>query len=67
MTTAKIKLLPKSDFAKCAGESPSGDMKCAYRDQCARFVRPADKKRQVWSDFWKAGDDCPQYIGVSVA
>lgn len=58
-----MKLHPMNDVSKCAGESPTGTMKCAYRDACARFVRPGGD-RQVWSDFWRGTDDCPHYESI---
>ena len=49
-----------NDKAKCAGQAEDGTRVCAYREQCARYVRPAGD-RQVWANFWLAGDDCVQY------
>lgn len=51
-----------NDKAKCAGESPTGDRKCAYRESCGRFMRPSGT-HQSWNDFWKAADldDCIHY------
>lgn len=53
-----------NDKAKCAGQAPDGTMLCAYRERCSRFVRPVGD-RQRWADFWKSGDDCPQYESVN--
>lgn len=52
-----------ADTSKCKGESPDGTNKCGYRDGCLRFVSKANE-RQVWADFWKSGDDCPQYLSL---
>lgn len=51
---------PNNDKAKCKGQAPDGTQVCAYREQCARYVRPAGDN-QAWADFWMAGEDCPQY------
>lgn len=51
------------DLAKCAGQAPDKTMVCAYREQCKRFVMPASE-HQAWSEFWRGGDDCPNYISV---
>lgn len=55
-----------NDKAKCRGESPEGKMICGYREQCARYVRPAGD-RQVWAEFWRANEDCPQYESLGGA
>ena len=52
-----------NDHAKCKGESPDGNHVCAYREVCARYVRP-DGDRQVYADFWKAEEECPHYESV---
>ena len=51
------------DFSKCAGQAPDGTMICGYRQQCKRFVMPASE-HQLWTDFWKGGDDCASYISL---
>lgn len=52
-----------ADTSKCAGQAPDGTLKCAYREQCLRYVAPAND-RQVYSEFLRAGDDCPSYLSV---
>ena len=45
-------MTPRQDVAKCSG------IKCAYRESCGRFVRPA-AARQTWGAFYALqGDDC---------
>jgi hypothetical protein len=51
------------DLAKCAGQAPDGSMVCAYREQCKRYVMPASN-HQAWSEFWRGGDNCPNYIVI---
>ena len=54
---------PNNDIAKCKGQADDGTMVCGYREQCARYVRPAGD-RQVWADLWKADTDCPHYLSI---
>lgn len=49
-----------NDKAKCAGQAGDGTKICGYRERCARYKRPVGD-RQVWSGFWKAELNCPQY------
>ena len=58
-----MKLQPNNDFSKCAGENLERKNICGYREQCLRFVRPSGD-RQVFSDFWLTGDDCPHYLSI---
>ena len=57
---------PRADFAKCAGQSEIATNICAYRTGCDRYLRPTAEK-QYWMDFWKAEDDCPQYVSITIA
>lgn len=57
---------PRSNFVKCAGQAEDGTMLCGYRTGCARYVRES-ATFQDWADFWKAGDDCPQYVTAPTA
>jgi hypothetical protein len=52
-----------ADTAKCKGEAPNGEQKCAYRESCLRFMAP-ENERQVWGEFWRGGDDCPHYLSI---
>jgi hypothetical protein len=52
-----------ADTSKCAGQAADGTNVCGYRETCLRFKAPANE-RQVWADFHKAGDDCPQYLSI---
>ena len=52
-----------ADTSKCAWQAPDGTLKCAYREKCLRYVAPSNE-RQVYSEFWRAGDDCAQYISL---
>lgn len=52
-----------ADTAKCTGQAADGTNVCAYREACLRFKAPANE-RQRWADFWKAGDDCVQYLSI---
>lgn len=52
-----------ADTEMCKGEAPDGTMKCAYREGCLRYMaQPND--RQVWAEFYRGGDDCPQYLSM---
>lgn len=51
------------DTAKCAGQAPDGTQVCAYREACLRYKAPAND-RQVWAEFWKADDDCIEYLSL---
>ena len=53
----------RNQSEKCAGQESDGTRQCAYRNACARYVRPSGDS-QRWADYWKAGDDCPQYISL---
>lgn len=50
-----------SESTKCKGEAPDGKMICGYRQWCNRYI-PKDSKEPDVQDFWKAGDDCPQFV-----
>jgi hypothetical protein len=50
----------QNDIIKCAGQDEKGNMICAYRTSCDRYMREPSKF-QDWANYWKAGDDCPQY------
>lgn len=50
----------KPDIAKCNGT------KCAFKEACGRFLRPAGDN-QVWNDFdVKATDDCGHFEPVQM-
>jgi hypothetical protein len=48
---------------KCKGQADNGTQVCGYREGCLRY-KSEPKERQVYTDFWKGGDDCPQYISI---
>lgn len=56
-------LQPQNQESKCAGQDNTGNSVCADRNRCGRYLRP-DGERQVYSDFWKAGDSCQHYESV---
>lgn len=53
-----------ADTSKCTGESKDKDYICDGRDYCLRYVAPANPY-QVWTDFWKAGNDCANGISLT--
>jgi hypothetical protein len=57
-------MTPNNNKEKCKGEAQDGKQVCGYREQCARYVRPAGDN-QSYADFWKAEGDCPKYESLS--
>jgi hypothetical protein len=52
-----------SEKTKCKGEAPDGTKVCGYRNWCNRFV-PKDSTETDIEEFWRAGDDCPQFLSI---
>lgn len=52
-----------ADTSMCKGQSPEGTNVCGYRERCLRYVAKPNE-RQVWAEFYLAGDDCPQYLSI---
>lgn len=46
-----------NDKAKCEG------IMCDSKNRCGRYLRQTGD-RQVWSEFWRAGDRCQFYETV---
>jgi hypothetical protein len=55
-----MELKANNDDAKCEG------IRCAYRDRCGRYLRPAGDQ-QAWAAYYAmADDDCEAFEPVEV-
>jgi hypothetical protein len=55
-----------TDTDMCKGEAPDGTMICGYRERCLRY-KATPNDGQFYEEFFRAGDDCAQYLSLSTS